>query len=250
MRRYVDFVMGMPVSLAVHQPAGAAWDAVMAELRWVDEVFSTHRPDSFISRLGRGEIALIDCPPEVAEVLAIGAAAEHVSHGAFSIWRPGLDPAGVVKGWAVDRAARHLRGSDFCLSAGGDMVCRSHGEPWRVGIENPLDPQQLIATVPVRCGAVATSGTVHRGEHLKDARTGGVPRDIASVTVVAPSLTWADVDATAGYALGQQCGAWLSTRPGRTGLVVWADATTSLVEGPAQVLSPLTVGYRGPTMNV
>jgi hypothetical protein len=48
----------------------AAWARVMAELREVDAVFSTYRPDSFVSRLGRGEIALEACPPEMAEVLA------------------------------------------------------------------------------------------------------------------------------------------------------------------------------------
>ena len=38
-----------------------------------------------------------------------------------------LDPSGVVKGWAVQRAARAfdaLADTDVCLSAGGDMVCR------------------------------------------------------------------------------------------------------------------------------
>jgi thiamine biosynthesis lipoprotein len=48
----------------------------MATLREVDAVFSTWRPDSPVSRLGRGEITLDDCPPEVAEVLALGELAE------------------------------------------------------------------------------------------------------------------------------------------------------------------------------
>ena len=51
--------------------------------------------------------------------------------------------------------------------------------------------------VPVATGAVATSGTAHRGEHLVDARTGRPPTGVASVTVVAASLTWTDIDATA-----------------------------------------------------
>jgi thiamine biosynthesis lipoprotein len=55
---------------------------------------------------------------------------------------------------------------------------------------------------------------------------------LASVTVIAGSLVEADVDATAAYALGQRAVAWLSTRSGRKGLVVWADGRVSLVEGP------------------
>lgn len=241
MKRYVEHVMGMPVSLALrgrHQAddrAVSAWCEVMATLRWVDEVFSTYRPDSFVSRLSRGEVDVDQCPPEVAEVLALGDRAQAASDGAFSIWRPHLDPTGVVKGWAVDNAADHLRQlpeTDFCLSAGGDMVCRSFGEAWKVGIENPLDPARLIATVPVHVGGVATSGTAHRGAHLWDGR-GGIPQGVASVTVVADTLTWADIDATAAYALGQRSAEWLRSR-GRSGLVVWADgATTVVTPGPA-----------------
>ncbi len=243
MKRYVEHVMGMPVSLAASSPCDEAWAAVMDDLRWADEVFSTYKPQSFVSRLGRGEIEMSDCPVEVGEVLDLGEAARVASDGAFDIRRKGLDPSGVVKGWAVERASRFLRdvpGLDFCLSAGGDMVCRSAGEPWQIGIEHPLDPTRLIATVPVRVGAVATSGTTHRGEHLWDGR-GGVPEGVASVTVIGPSLTWADIDATAAYALGQRAAQWLRGRPGRKALVVWADGTPELVEG-AQLMASAGCG--------
>ncbi len=244
--RRVEHVMGMPVSVALRgrhatdERADMACDAVMSELRWVDRVFSTYRDDSFVCRLDRGEIAREQCPLEMAEVLELGRLAEAASDGAFSIWRPGLDPSGVVKGWAVERAAEHLRAlpeTDFCLSAGGDMVCHaSVGPAWEIGIENPFDPSRLIARVPVSHGAVATSGTAHRGEHLVDARDGSLPEGVAAVTVIAASLTWADIDATAAYALGERAPAWLSTRVGRMGLVVWADGSTTRVQGPSDAL--------------
>ncbi|HEY2191782.1 MAG TPA: FAD:protein FMN transferase [Actinomycetospora sp.] len=237
--RRVEHVMGMPISLALRgrhtddDEAGAAWAAVLASLRETDRVFSTYRPDSVVSAIRRGELALADAPDEVGEVLAIGARAERATDGAFSVWRPELDPSGVVKGWAVERAAAALRalpGTDFCLSAGGDMVCRAtHGEPWRVGIEDPHDPTRVLAVVEIRDGAVATSGTAHRGAHLVDARTGAAPDTVAQVTVVARSLTDADVDATAAYALGVKAAEWLGHRVGRSGLVVWADGTTTTV---------------------
>ena len=49
------------------------------------------------------------------------------------------------------------------------------------------------------------------------------------MTVVAPTLTEADVDATAAYALGIDAAAWLRTRPGRVGLVVWRDGSTEVI---------------------
>jgi FAD:protein FMN transferase len=252
--RYVAHVMGMPISLAMRgRHAGndrgrAAWTEAMATLRAVDAVFSTYREDSAVSRLGRGEVALAECPPEVAEVLALGAAAERDSGGAFSVYRPApdgrvvFDPTGVVKGWAAERAAgplRALAGTDFCLSAGGDLVCRTtdpDGRPWRIGIEDPRDPRRLVAVVPLHAGAVATSGSAHRGEHVVDARTGRAPSGIASVTVVAESLTAADIDATAAYAQGRDAASWLTLRPGRTGLVVWSDGSTTSFGGAATEL--------------
>ena len=243
-RRHVEHVMGMPISLALRgrhadgTPALAAWSAVVADLREADRVFSTYRVDSVISRLDRGEIAPADCPPEVAEVLALGEAAEHDSGGAFAVRRGGaLDPSGVVKGWAVERAAAHLAAlpdTDFCLSAGGDMTCRTldpAGPPWRIGIEDPRDPTRLVAVVPVHTGAVATSGAAHRGAHVVDARTGRPPGGVASVTVIGTSLTAVDVDATAAYALGPDAVAWLRTRP-HTALVVHTDGTPTVIEGP------------------
>jgi len=246
--RRVEHLMGMPVSVALRgrqatTTAGEeAWHAVVEELRGVDRVFSTYRPDSSINRLDRGDITLEECPPEVAEVLVLGGDAEQESDGAFSVVLPDgsgrsrLDPSGVVKGWAVDRAARCLAAlddTDFCLSAGGDMLCQvaDPARPaWRVGIEHPHDPTSVIAVVPVRSGAVATSGTRHRGQHLLDARTGRPAQGVASVTVIDRSLTWADIDATAAYAQGPEAANWLRTR-GRTGLVVWPDATTTVLDG-------------------
>lgn len=249
LRRCVAHVMGMPISLALRGPGATlpaaqdAWTAVMDELAAVDRVFSTYRPDSCISRLGRREIDLGDCPSEVAEVLALGRRAEVESDGAFSIMLPDgtgrrrLDPSGVVKGWAVQRASAHLAelpDTDFCLSAGGDLVCRvvdPERPAWRIGIENPQDPSQVLAVVPVRTGAVATSGTAHRGQHLLDPRTGAPADGPASVTVIADSLTWADIDATAAYVLGARAPAWLATRPLLSALVVWRDGSTTTVDG-------------------
>lgn len=240
--RRVEHVMGMPISLALrgrhaHGPrADAAWAAVLASLRGADRVFSTYRPDSFVSRVNRGEATLDDAPDAVHDVLAIGERARRATEGAFAVWRDGaLDPSGVVKGWAVQRASaalRQLPDTDVVLSAGGDLVAWSAGEPWRIGIEDPRDPSRLIATVPVTDGAVASSGTAHRGAHLVDARTGAPPAGVAGVTVLAASLTDADVDATAAYALGPDALTWLRQRVGRTGLVVWSDGVAEGFRGP------------------
>lgn len=243
--RYVEHVMGMPISLALRgrhsadDVAAEAWAKVLEALRAADLVFSTYRPDSYVSRLDRGELTVMDCPPEVAEVLALGEQARRESRGAFDVRRTSrLDPSGVVKGWAVERAARaldRLAGTDYCLSAGGDLTCRVSGPAsaaWRIGIEDPHDPDKVVAVVPIRNGAIATSGLLRRGDHITDARTGRTPAALASVTVVHRSLTQADIDATAAFALGADGLTWLQSRPGRSGLVVFADGTREVFQVP------------------
>jgi thiamine biosynthesis lipoprotein len=233
--------MGMPVSLALRgrhtddTPAFAAWAAVLADLRAADRMFSTYRADSVISRLDRGEITLADCPTEVTDVLALGDVAERDSGGAFAVRRDGvLDPSGVVKGWAAERAAAHLAGlpgTDFCLSVGGDITCRTldpAAPPWRIGIEDPHDTGRLVAVFPVHTGAVTTAGTARRGSHITDARTGCPPTGVASVTVTGPSLTAVDIDATAAFALGPDAVRWLQTRH-HIALVVHTDRTTTFI---------------------
>ena len=108
-RRYVEHVMGMPISLALRgrhtddTPALAAWAAVLAELREADRVFSTYRADSVISRLGPGEITLADCPPEVDEVLELRAAAERDSGGVPLRRTPRRCPRPVRRGQGLGR---------------------------------------------------------------------------------------------------------------------------------------------------
>jgi thiamine biosynthesis lipoprotein len=242
--------MGMPVSLAIRgrhadDPRGrAAWATALSVLHAADAVFSLYRSDSPISRLGCGEIGLDGCPPEVAEVLALGELARVRSNGVFDVRRPGpdgtllLDPTAVVKGWAVDRAAAELdtlAETDYCLSAGGDMVCRvtdPDGPPWRIGIEDPARPTDIVGVVPMRDGGLATSAMTHRGAHIVDARTGRAPEGVSSVTVVSASLTWADIDATSAFAHGRDALEWLSTRPGASGVVIWSDGKAEIFANP------------------
>lgn len=249
--RHVEHVMGMPVTLVLrgrHAGTHAGRDAIaaaMASLREADRVFSTYRPDSEVSRLRDGHLDRAAVSGELDEVLALCESARRASGGAFDAWRPGpdgylvLDPSGVVKGWAVERAARLLDGldeTDTCVSAGGDMVCRTRrtgSAGWTIGVEDPHDPTRVLARLTVVDGAVATSGAAHRGQHVVDARTGRPPTAVASVTVVTGSLTWADIDATAAYAQDADAARWLRTRSDRTALVVWADGTTETVRTPA-----------------
>ncbi|NBM15508.1 FAD:protein FMN transferase [Streptomyces sp. GC420] len=223
----------------------AGLGAAVAGLHRVDEVFSTYRPDSQVSRLSRGELALGDCVTEVAEVLRQCEEEERLSDGWFTARYDGsLDPTGLVKGWAVERAVRMLASAgagSVCLNGGGDI--QLHGGPWRVGISDPLNPGGLVTVVESVEGlAVATSGPAERGCHILDPRTRRAPAEgLASITVVCPGLTQADARATAAYAMGARAArGWLEDLPDTEGFAVAADGSTWQTSGFARHTAKLT----------
>ncbi|MGW3812523.1 FAD:protein FMN transferase [Streptomyces sp. NPDC005046] len=217
--RRVEHVMGFPVSLLIgdEDAVEESADPVFAWLREVDARFSPFRPDSEVSRLGRGELERSRISPDLAEVLGVCEEFRVASGGAFDVRLPGrgLDPCAVVKGWAVQRAAELLTAAGvrgFCLNAGGDVV--TAGGPWRVGVRHPELADMVCTVLEITDGAVATSARYERGDHILDGRTGRPATGLLSVTVVAPSLTEADATATAAFALGAEGVEWAASREG------------------------------------
>lgn len=209
-RAFVEQVMGMPVSLHVRgavetAEVEAAAGQVFGTLRRADAVFSTWRDDSDLLRVRRGDLGPGEAHPWLAEVRDLCAAAQRQTGGLFSATFADVhDPTGLVKGWAVERAAGHLGhvpGISFCLNAGGDVWAGAGlgAQPsvWRVGIEDPADRSRVAATVELSRGGMATSGNAARGAHIADPRTGLPVHRTGSATVWGPSLVWADVWATA-----------------------------------------------------
>ncbi|MEV5988110.1 FAD:protein FMN transferase [Streptomyces sp. NPDC052051] len=247
--RHAEEVMGTVFSFDVRggEPATVrrALAEAIDELHRVDEVFSTYREHSQLSRLSRGELTMADCAPEVAEVLALGEAAERLSEGWFSTRYAGrTDPTGIVKGWAVERAARRLAAAGatgVSVNGGGDV--QMYGAPgphrsWRVGVADPLRAGGLAAVVSAAGAdglAVATSGTAERGAHIMDPRTGRpAVTDLVAVTTVGPRLTWADAWATAAFAMGaRQALDWLESLPEVEALLITARGEARCTRGLA-----------------
>jgi thiamine biosynthesis lipoprotein len=229
-------IMGTVMSIAA--PAGAdpklfaeAAEAAFARLRHADEVFSPFKQDSPVSRIKDGRLPLADLGThpygaQIREVLAVCASLKAQSGGAFDAWAVGdppvFDPCGAVKGWAAEKASAVLASHGLpshTLGAGGDVRVRggSVEEPWRVGITDPHAPGRILAVAELTGGAVATSGTAERGAHIWDPRNGRWASHLIQVTVIGPSLAWADGYATAAMALGAQAYGWLNTLAERTG---------------------------------
>lgn len=238
-KAWVEQIMGLPISIhvrghhAASREAGERVAAVFAELRRVDEVLSPYREESDLSRWERRELPLAGADPMLGEALRLCDEARERTEGWFDArglpdprdGHPRLDPSGLVKGWAVERAARYLAElpeAGWCLNAGGDVVLHAPDDQpaWRVGIEHPHDPARVMRVVERRTGAVATSGSTHRGAHIVDPRTGRPATALRSVTVTGPTLLWADVYATAAVARGSSATGWLDGLDGYEALLV------------------------------
>jgi thiamine biosynthesis lipoprotein len=242
--RRVEPVMGTVVSFDIRDrvvPTDVV-DGAVAWLHEVDERFSPFRPDSEISRLADGTLADVDAHPDVHIVLAMCDALRRDSDGAFDArtWRSDgrLDPSGLVKGWAVQLAADRLvvaglRG--FAINAGGDIVARGSptmGGSWRVGIRHPDHADRVASVIAVHGGAVATSGDYERGAHIRDPRTGGARvAGLRSMTVVGPSLTWADAYATTAFIMGVAGLAWVARHDGYAGYAITDDDRVLWTDG-------------------
>ena len=73
----------------------------------------------------------------------------------------------------------------------------------------------------VRDLAVATSATYERGTHIRDPRS-RTTLDLHSLTVVGPSLTWADAYATTAFVMGLPGLAWVADHDGYGALAITA----------------------------
>jgi thiamine biosynthesis lipoprotein len=222
--------MGTVVSFDVPDWAGLVLGRAVQWLHWVDATFSPYRDDSDVSRFGRGLLTLDECAPELAEVLAACADVSARSGGYFTV-RPGgrFDPSGYVKGWAIERAAAMLTtagSAEHSVNGGGDIQCvgdHGPGEPWRVGIADPLRPGTLALVVTGRDFAVATSGVAERGLHIVNPHTGQPATGLASITMVGSALAATDAYATAAFAMGPGARDWVESLDGYEAFAVTPD---------------------------
>jgi thiamine biosynthesis lipoprotein len=216
--RMYTFCLVAPAELSRRQ-IGEALAGAVAELRAVDMAFSPYRQRSLVSAMRRGELSARSYPPPLTDLVYRCAALRLATDGWFDAWAgpAGFDPSGMLKGWAIDRAAVLLRAAgidNYAITAGGDWLVRGtgpRGGPWKVGIADPDNPLRVLATVQLTDGAVATSGY---GSPVLDPHTGEPVLGAGPAAVTGPALATADGYATALYAAGAAGLTWFDGSDG------------------------------------
>ena len=138
-----------------------------------------------------------------------------------------LDLGGVGKGYAVDRAIEILRAEGIesaLVNAGGDIRVignRPDGQPWCVGVQDPRNPDKVIASVTLNHWDTAeTSGDYQRYfeldgiryAHIFDPKSGVQPRLFSSVTILADNSVDADFLSTALFVMPYEQGMILARK--------------------------------------
>jgi thiamine biosynthesis lipoprotein len=241
---------------AINDSAGAAPVATPPELA---EVLASARRVSQRSRGAfdvtiasiRGWRFRADDPrlPEAADVAAqlrlVGWKSLILGKGTAFLEKPGMriDLGGIAKLYILQAGARTLAESDvyrLLINGGGDVIARSSGAPWRVGVRDPRKPDALIGYLELRRGFVASSGDYERYferggrryHHILDPRTGYPSQGPRGVTLVAERLESVNGLGVAIMVLGMKEGVRLvSATPGLDALIADRDGSIWMTKG-------------------
>ena len=157
-----------------------------------------------------------------------------------------LDLGGIAKGYIADKLRGYLKDNGVTsamINLGGNIyaVGSKSGKPWKIGVQNPNDSQEIAATLTVTDLSAVTSGSYERCftldgvlyHHILDPRTGQPVRNgLSSVTIVCPRSTDADALSTSCFVLGLEKGLDLiESLPDTEALFIGDDGTMTASSG-------------------
>jgi FAD:protein FMN transferase len=250
---------GMPITVAVVEPPCILnlsdelsaevpeWNGgtinlirqVFSYFQFIDNMFSTYKADSEISRINQGVLKLDEVSSNMRTIFDEAERLRLKTGGYFNIAHDGqLDPSGLVKGWALANAAELLTAAgcaNFFVEAGGDFQAAGlnpNGGPWQVGVRNPFQTEEIIKVLSVSDRGVATSGTYIRGPHIYDPVSGTMPEpEILSITVIGPNVYEADCYATAAFAMGRNGIRFIGSLEGFEGYMIDRNKQATCTSG-------------------
>lgn len=228
-----ELIMGMPVTVEIRdgKPKIGDIEKVFAYFRSIDEKYSPYKDNSEVAKLNRREEVSL----EMKRILSLAADLKEETGGYFDIQKPdgGIDPSGIVKGWAIKIAAEILRDigyKKFYIDAGGDAEIVGRGWTW--GIRNPFDKLENVKVLTLGNSGIATSGTYERGNHIYNPLTGFymIP-GIVSLTVIGPNVFEADKYATPAFAMGRAGIEFIEKKEGLEGYMIDKRGVATMTSG-------------------
>ena len=182
-------LMNMPITVEIVDPGARRrhFDKVFGFFSEVEERFSPFTETSETTLVDRGLVGSRDCSPQMRVIIQLAEETRQATGGYFDVRGSGhFNPVGIVKGWAIHKAARLLRREgfrDFFVDAGGDIELagkNADGKDWLVGIRNPFALGEVVKVLELSDRGVATSGTYVRGEPCLRSAAETAPRPTAA----------------------------------------------------------------------
>lgn len=145
-----------------------------------------------------------------------------------------MDLGAIAKGFAIDLAANELKGFErFIVNAGGDIFAGG-ADPkqntWKIGIQHPLEKDEIIQTVEITNTSICTSGSYERKSniaenthHIVIPSSKESPKEWISCSVIAPFAMMADVISTTVFLLGIEHGPTFIDELNVSGLFIKPD---------------------------
>lgn len=236
--RKVAFIMGIPISIDTADSKNeAAIEDVFGRLHEIDETFSTYKTNSEISRFQRGELDESALSEDVRTTKKAIETFGSITKGYFSAYFDGAyDPTGYIKGWAIAEAAKVLRTAGvrtYLINAAGDIAAASDGQKtWSIALQDPFKRHSSLGIITLKNGAIATSGTYERGNHIINPLTGKPTQTLVSAAVYGPDIITSDVFATTCIAMGPKKALdFINTQPGYEAFLIDTHGLTMASQG-------------------
>lgn len=151
-----------------------------------------------------------------------------------------LEPGGIAKGWAADKAAEYLKSAGIksaLINLGGNVLAvgnKKDGSQWRIGVQNPDNTRgDYLGILTISDCAVVSSGKYERYfiqdekryHHILSTVDGfPVENGIAQVTIICPQSMTADAMSTSVFSLGIKEGLALAEKIENVEAIIITDA--------------------------
>ncbi|MCK9994166.1 MAG: FAD:protein FMN transferase [Alphaproteobacteria bacterium] len=190
----------------IHQQTDGAFDVTVQPL-W--RLYSDHFARAGADPSGPSDAKI------AAAAACVDARAIHIQDDKIHFAKPGMAVTlnGIAQGYITDQVAALLHAAgmeNVLLDLGEFRALGPHpaGRAWQIGIRDPLASWRMMDRVPLRQGAIATSGgygtqfdASGRFHHLFDPASGQPARHYRSLTIHGPDAARADALSTGLSAL-------------------------------------------------
>ncbi len=231
----ITVIVEQPTKAKIYS-AYKAIDEAFSLLRLYDSKLNFYSPESELAQVNRGAVyGQVKISPLMLKILEKAITYSLLTDGVFDVTATSLqkeggygsivlnskertvylkdkeakiDLGGMATGLAIDKVVerfKKLQIDNYLIDVGGDIYGKGRnkaGNPWQVGVRNPLYQDKIIKKFFIKNQAVTTSGNYIK-KHIIDPNSGSIADgDLLSVSVIASTCLDADVFATVFFVMG------------------------------------------------